>query len=93
MERIEEIEVDRLNHSVCIIADEQVISEDSLEWRNESMYESLLTLREIQEQLAQMNYQEVFYVVADLGLRGNIYRYGNDKPRSWEHYATTKGFA
>lgn len=81
--------------------DEQVIVPcKDLKWRNP--YDDgddydlplFLTLKEIEEQLFEMNYKPVFYVWYELGLSGKIYQYGDyaDDLR-WIEHGIIKGYA
>lgn len=77
-----------------------IVPRGNLNWRNP--YEDgddydlplFLTLKEIGEQLLDMNYKPVFYVWYEMGLSGIIYEYGN-KPSDlhWREHGETKGFA
>ncbi|GGB26718.1 hypothetical protein GCM10011409_00030 [Lentibacillus populi] len=82
--------VDLMGYSVRIIVGNQIIDNDSLNWRETEQGGLELTLNEIAEQIKT---PDVIFVWIELGLRGEIFLYNNYGDEKWYEHGSTKGFA
>lgn len=88
----------RYEMSIRIIADDRngkevFVDLDELKWKDDGDGYEYLTLGDISDQLKALKYERVFYVWWELGLRGEIYEFGNHDPSGWVKHGETKGYA
>ncbi|MGF9912792.1 hypothetical protein ABEX47_17355 [Paenibacillus ehimensis] len=98
MEDISQKEIDRFCCSVTILAykgiNQVLVDDNELKWHlHDGEFDGYLTLAEISDQLTSLGYESPYRVWWEMGLRGEIFQYGNYKPEVWEVHGKTRGYA